>query len=205
MSFANYTDFKAAFESWADNDDMLARSDDFIALGHARLNRVLQLPSMLVTATAVTVAGEQWVSKPTDLLSMLRLALNTGSATRGLDFTPPADLDDTSCYNQEGVPEVYTFLGDRIRLGPVPNGVYTLTMTYYAKVATLSGAVPSNTFLVSTPDLLLYACLMEVTPWLKDTEMALAWNAKYQQALEEVQSDAEEERFSHGQLQMRNV
>lgn len=201
----SYTNFRTAFLSWADNDDVDAQADNMLTLVHARLNRMLKLEEMTTLVTASTTAGSPWVTKPDRYNGMRRLKVNTGTETEGLDFLPLGEFDDDISLNAPGRPTNFTILGDRIRLGPIPDGVYTLEMAYWKKQQVLSSIVTTNVFLEQVPDLLLYGCLVEAEPWLRDNEMFVLWEARYKTALQEVMKDTEGEAFPDGQLAMRHV
>ena len=201
----NYANFVTVFQSWADNDDVNAQVDYMLTLVHARLNRLLKLEEQTTLVTASTVAGDAWVAKPDRYNGMRRLKIDTGTSTLGLDFKPLAEFDDDIGLNSSGKPNSFTVLGDRIRLGPIPDGAYTLEMAYWKKQQVLSSPVTTNVFLEQVPDLLLYGCLVEAEPWLKDNEMFALWEARYQKALTEVAADTAEEAFPSGQLAVRAV
>jgi len=203
MSFDSYTSFKASLESYADNDDVAAVSDVLIAAAHARLNRSVRIEEMVVIATAETIGGDAWLGKPPGYRGARRLKATYGNGqVTGLDYTTLANMDDTTDYNQQGRPVVYTVLGDRIRLGPIPNAVITVEIAYYKEVETLSATVTTNAFLTQCPDLLLYACLTEAGIWMRDPEMQAVWENQYANRLAEVIAEVEEGSFPDGALAM---
>lgn len=207
MSFANYSEFVTSLQTFMDNTDANAQTDVFIAMAHARLNRTLRLDDMEVVAEASTVAGDRWVTKPAGYLGMRRLKLNYGSSqVRGLDYVTPGEIDDTPAYNAQGTPAVFTIVNNRIRLGPIPNAVFTLELAYYKAVDTLDATTTtSNAFLTEVPDLLLYACCVEAGVWMRDGEMKQYWQEQYNARMEEVKADDEMGKFPSGQLAMRAV
>lgn len=206
MSFTNYTTFVAALTSFMDNTDADAQVDTFIDLAHARLNRLVRLDEMETMATASTVGGNRWVTKPTGYMGMRRLKITLGTGrVLGLDYVTPGKMDDTPEYNNQGAPAVFTIVSNRIRLGPIPNGVFELEMAYYANVAVLSGSNTTNIFLAQIPDLLLYACMTEAGIWMRDPEMRTYWSAGFNDRYEETKTNDEMGRFPAGQLAMSVV
>jgi len=206
MSFANYADFKVALLSYADNDDVGTVVDTLIDAAHARMNRTVRIEEMVTLATAETVAGSAWLGKPPGYRGARRLKLTYGSGqVLGLDYVPLAKMDDEPAYNAAGVPQVFSVLGDRIRLGPIPNDVLTVEIAYFKEVDTISVTQTTNLFLQRCPDVLLYACLAEAGIWMRDADMEDRWTRQYLSRLAEVTKEYEEGGFPDGQLAMSAV
>jgi hypothetical protein len=83
-----------------------------------------------------------------------------------------------------GVPKKYTILASELQFAPIPDGVYTMQMLYYAAPTYLSDANPSNAFLANCPDALIYASLGEAEPYLMNDERLGTWAALYQRAID---------------------
>lgn len=202
MSFSDYEALKAAVIRWADNADVTARVDDFLALCHTRLNRVLRLEEMTTLAYTTTVVSSPWVVKPDGYMGMRRIKINDGK-TPALDHRTFAFIDGGVDSDQQGRPRVYAVVADRIRLAPVPNAVFELEVAYYERVPTLSPSVTTNVFLTTVSDLLLYGTLIEAEPYLKDHEMWGIWKDMYQRGLADQNADTEAARFPDGALEMQ--
>lgn len=202
MSFDTYANFVIEFTSWVDNDDAAAKATSFIELAQSHLNRELKLEDMVVLAEAETAAGDAWLPKPTGFQGMRRLKLGTGDQTEGLDYVTPAEMDDYSSNNIGGRPRVFTLLGNRIRLGPIPDAAYYVEMAYYRAVTPISTTVASNIFLEQAPKLLLAATLAEAYEWLRDESERAYWAGKRDALIQEHNTDADEGRFPDGQLAM---
>ena len=224
--YADYDALKAAIIRWVDNDDITIDNpgvvDDFIMLAHIRLNRETDLRQAGVFATFETVAGVKWAPLP-QLYSRMRRLKITGfdegdssappspsealarTSVNALTYKPPTFMDMTYSANQQGEPTWYCVMGDRFRLAPIPNAVYTLEAYYVQTVPTLSASQTTNVFLTECSDLLLYASLMEGQAYIKDPERLQTFITAYQAGLAALNLSTQEERFPDGDLAMTSV
>lgn len=67
-------------------------------------------------------------------------------------------------------------------LAPTPNATDTLEVLYYEQPAFLGEDFQTNWLTEYAPDLLLYASLLEATPFLKKDERVQLWQAMYDRA-----------------------
>lgn len=67
-------------------------------------------------------------------------------------------------------------------LAPTPNATDTLEILYYEQPAFLGEDFQTNWLTEYAPDLLLYASLLEATPFLKKDERVQLWQAMYDRA-----------------------
>lgn len=67
-------------------------------------------------------------------------------------------------------------------LAPTPNAADTLEILYYEQPAFLGEDFQTNWLTEYAPDLLLYASLLEATPFLKKDERVQLWQAMYDRA-----------------------
>jgi hypothetical protein len=68
--------------------------------------------------------------------------------------------------------------------GPFPDGAYTIQGTYYQAIPALSSGSPTNWLIQVAPMLLLYACLQQAAPFLKDAQQLTMWQSIYAQKLQ---------------------
>lgn len=204
-AFDDYASFETTFLQWADNADIAAQVDGFLALAHRRLDTELRLEATVRLASSLTGAGNPWVPKPDRMLTFKRLREGTGSDVVGLDYRSLSEFDDQHYLNQQGRPTNFTVLGDRIRLGPIPDGEYTLEIAYYRQPDVIGPTQAMNEYLEVCPHLLLYACLCETEPFIRDVEMAALWQEKYRMAINEVNEQTEHNRYPDGMLTVRSA
>jgi hypothetical protein len=74
-------------------------------------------------------------------------------------------------------------LAGELELYPTPDATYDINMTYIQKIASLSDSNTSNWLLADSPDLYLYAVLLETAIYLRDDERITAYAGMYQQKL----------------------
>lgn len=95
-----------------------------------------------------------------------------------------------------GNPEFYAdYDYDHFFFAVTPATAFTFELSYYARPEPLSSAVQVNWTTRNAPQLLLYACLLEAQPWLKNLSMLSMWQSQYAQVLASLQK--EETGFNH--------
>ena len=99
----------------------------------------------------------------------------------------------------------YTIIGDNYHLGPSPDAVYTIEITYYKKVDALSDAAPTNTMLTNNPDVYLYATLLEAAPFLQNHPDIPVWKLAYDEAIQKIQKADALDRHSGSVLRIINT
>jgi hypothetical protein len=82
-------------------------------------------------------------------------------------------------YGTSGVSSTAVFI-----FGPFPDSAYTIQGTYYQAIPALSSGSPTNWLIQTAPMLLLYACLLQAAPFLKDAQQIAMWQAIYTQRLQ---------------------
>jgi len=185
MALTTYSELKTAVASWLNRSDLTAQIPDFISLAEVRINRdvaKMNLVGLEKRATASTTSGDDYLATPSRMLSVKSLKLNT-NPVRVLKYMTPDSLSRLYT-GSTGVPKAYTVIGDEIKFGPAPDGVYTVEINYCAKETPLSSSNSSNWFMANTPDLLLYGALVEAEPFLKNDERIQVWSGMYSTGLD---------------------
>ena len=167
---------------WLDRPDLTNIIPTFITMGEYRLQRELRIRQMLVVATAQTTANDTTVGLPTNYLEMRDIHLET-TPIQNLKYYAPNTFYSNTRIKEAGKPMAYSIIGAEMQLSPIPDDSYTLQMLYYAKPTVLSDSNSSNVFLANTPDLLLYATLLEAEPYLKKDARVQTWATMYERAL----------------------
>jgi hypothetical protein len=182
MSITNYSDLKTTIASYLARSDLTAQIPDFIQLAETRLRRELRIRQMLKVVTTATVAGDGTVELPSDYLQMRDLHMNT-NPIQTLGYQSPSNFYRNTNAAISGVPLQYTVLAQEFQFAPIPDGIYTLQMIYYATPPYLTTSNTSNVFLANCPDLLLYGALGEAEPYLMNDARLQTWAAMYDRAL----------------------
>ena len=80
-------------------------------------------------------------------------------------------------------------------LAVAPSGAFEFEMSYHERPDPLSDAMQVNWTTRNAPQLLLYACLLEAQPWLKNPAMLAMWQSQYAEMIAALQR--EEQGFNH--------
>jgi hypothetical protein len=183
MALSTYSDLKTTVANYLARSDLTATIPDFITLAENRLRRELRIRQMLKVVTASTTANDSTLSLPSDFLELRDLHIDS-NPDYALEYYNPNIFFRNAVASTVGVPRKYTIMASELQFAPIPDGVYTVQMLYYAAPAYLSDAAPSNAFLANCPDALIYASLGEAEPYLMNDERLATWAALYQRAID---------------------
>ena len=178
MALASYDDLLTSLAGWSNRTDLTAILPDFVALAEARISRDVRVRKQVSQATLTTVADTQGVTLPTDWLETENVTLVGNPPTNISVITP--ELMDVKYPEgiRTGKPAVYCIVGDEMQLGPTPDGVYSITLDYYAKFAALSSA-GVNWLLTNHPGIYLAGAMAELSLYLADDQRIALWDQKY--------------------------
>lgn len=199
MALGTYSELQTAVAEWAwrqGDTEFAARVPDLITLGEKRINDDLRIANQEATATVTLTSSAG--SLPADYLEMRRVVANVSpvSVLQGISAEQAIELYPTSA---AGYPVDYTIVGSTITV--YPSTTANLSIVYYASVPTLSIGSPTNWLLTKAPQLLLYAALVEASPYMMDDARSQTWGALYERALAKLQASDNVGRF--GQMQSR--
>jgi hypothetical protein len=202
MSFATYSDLQTSIAGYLARTDLTTQIPDFITFAENRLRRELRVRQMLKSVTTATVSGDSTVEVPSDFLEIRDFVALTNPITP-LSYSSPSTLSNDPVASQVGVPRSYTILANEFLLAPIPDGIYTLRLLYYAAPAYLSSTNTSNVFLNVAPDALLYASLLEAEPYLYNDARINTWGSMYDRAISTLTKSDESTQYSGVPLAMK--
>ena len=202
MSFATYSDLKTSIAGYLARSDLTSQIPDFITFAENRLRRELRIRQMLKSVTTATVSGDSTVELPSDFLEIRDFVALTNPITP-LNYSSPSALSNDPVASQVGVPKSYTILANEFLMSPVPDGVYTLRLLYFAAPTYLSSSNASNVFLTTAPDALLYAALIEAEPYLMNDARINTWGTMYDRAISSLTKSDEQGQYSGVPLAMK--
>jgi hypothetical protein len=182
MAITTYAELQSAIASWMVRPDLTAVIPDFITLFEAMANRKLRTRQQETVATLTPSSGA--ASLPADYLAWRRLTW-TGSAIRELEYVHPSYLKALYPTSPSDIPRLWTVEGSSILIRPVDDTA--LSFLYYAKIASLSDASPTNWLLASHPDLYLFGSLVEAQAYVIDAEKAALWKLRRDELIDEIQ------------------
>ena len=202
MSLSTYSDLQTSIANYLARSDLTSQIPDFITFAENRLRRELRIRQMLKSVTTATVANDSTVELPADFLQVRDFVVMTNPLTP-LSYSSPSSLSNDPRASEVGVPKSYTILANDFQMSPVPDGVYTVKLLYFAAPAYLSSSNTSNVFLTAAPDALLYASLIEAEPYLMNDARINTWGTMYDRAIASLAKSDEEGQYSGVPLAMK--
>ena len=204
MAIDSFTTLKSAIANWLDRDDLSDQLPDFIALNEALFNRVLRIRPMETIVTEATVGGTKSYDLPTGYVQMREIHLDTSPVT-SLQYITPEMLYRVWAGSSSGKPDSYSIIGDKIFFGPTPDSAYNYTMTYYKTFEGLSDSNTTNWVILNAPDVYLYGALLQAEPFLQNDQRIPVWERGLRQALSDLQSQDDKDRYSGSELRVMNT
>lgn len=162
MSISTYAELKTAVDAWLHRGDLASMIADFVTLGEAYLNRVINTPEMEENATVTTSTSDRFASLPSGCKQVKSLADSDGELMRPAlaGYVQADSVGATS-----GKPRFYA-VTDRFEFDRVSDQVYSLSCIYTKKLDIETDT--TNWLLTDHPDCYLYAALMQATPYIKN-------------------------------------
>ena len=193
-AFTSYDNLKTNIADYLARSDLTDKIPMFVSLAEKRLNRDLRLRQMLQQSTYSLTSGYK-VPTPTDFLEMKDIHIDANPVIN-LNFKTVSQFYRLGNSSTTGEPINYTLVSDNFVLAPRPVSSPTvINMTYYKIPKVLSDTNPSNEYLEVCPDLLLYASLVESTPFLMNDERLATWEALYTRGLTSITKSDEQSEF----------
>lgn len=152
-----------------------------------------------VLNTRVT-QGQYYISKPARWKKTLSMKVAPAAGESTPPGTPMLIRDQAlvSLINREsprGEPQYYSDWDyDNWLLAPTPDVSYDIEIVYQGRIQPLDSNNQVNLITRECPQLLLYACLVEASVYLKSFEKLQVWQPLHDQALQALKSE-DNERF----------
>ena len=218
MAINTYATLQTAVANWLDRSDLTDRIPEFIALGEARMNRLLRLAIMLnvdettLGGAAKLVGGTRDYALPSGYLQMVDFHLRTNPITT-LSYITPENMNRMWAGSGAGKPTAYTIFSDnstgtpikKVRLGPSPASAYDYSMMFYKKIEPLSVDNTTEPMLTDNPDVYLYSALLEAAPFLMNDERVQLWATAFTQAVDDLQAQDNKDRHSGSAMRVMNT
>lgn len=152
MAITNYSELQSAVATWLDRTDLADVMPDFIALGENYINygggagEPLRVREMQKDISLPVENGV--VVLPHDFLSLISISKDASEQTLS-----------------------YRIIGEDLRINDWSGG--DVNLIYYARIAALSDANPTNWLLQKHPDIYLRASQMMAAEFIKDMAQAV--------------------------------
>jgi len=207
-----YNDLVAAVTEYLARDQdatLIARIPTFIQLAEAKFNRLLfcrQMETRAITVTDPTQTEPEYIAMPVGFQSMRRIRVTSIQGKPRLQYKSGSELDEFRYTRGDvpGEPEYFTTFGNEIELCPTPDNNYTIEMVYRQSIPPLDGVTNiTNWLLADSPDLYLYATLLESAPYIKEDERIQTWALGVQTSIDALNELEKTSNFNAGPLVMR--
>lgn len=170
----------------------------FIQQAEERIYNTVQIPALRKNVTGVTTNGNQYLSCPSDFLSVFSMAIIDGDGNyeymlnKDVNFLRAAYPNPST----EGLPKYYALFGPTVAsniisdelsfiLAPTPDDAYDVELHYYYYPESITVAADGRTWLGDNySPVLLYGTLVEGYTFLKGEQDLIAlYDGKYKEAM----------------------
>lgn len=198
-----YASLQTQIENWLNREDQSDNIPTFIQLAEQTLSRDIRVRKLQDRGTfTINADGD---ALPSDFDSMEDWYLDGPTYYGSIELVPAAVIPAyRAAYGTTGVPRVAANVENVLRYGPQPDQAYDSKMTYWRKIAELSSSQTTNWLLLDSPDVYLFASLVEAEPFLKNDDRVQLWKGKLDEALEGIEDETERRQFS-GPLRGRRL
>lgn len=182
---------------------VIAQIPDFIYLAQIRIPREMKLLGFRQEVTGTfngTVQSSGIMQKPSDWRKTIAFYVGTG--TDNNTHTPILQRDYDyirTVYPDASVQDTPRFYGDadynHWLVQPSPPSALPFKVAYYSTLTYLDPTTQTNWLTQNAPDLLLYASLLEATPFVKTDERIPVWQGYYNAAKSALQIQEIESRY----------
>jgi len=163
---------------------VFAQLPRLINTAERRIATELKIQGFIKVVTAPTVPNQPVYAKPDRWRDTIAITIN---------YLPilPRSYDYLRNYwpvpTETGTPEFYAdYDYDHWLIVPTPATVASMEILFYELPALLDDETQTNWLTAYAPNLLLYGCLVEATPFLKDDTRIPVWQAMYDRAAESI-------------------
>ena len=168
MAITTYAELQAFVTAHLELDaDTEAQLPNLIQLAECELGRMILDPRREVVATATTTAAVQTVALPEDFIQARSVLIDDDYTLSAVNLNV---LQGFCADSASGRPQVYAVTNQSLAFGPIPDAVYTLTLTYLASLTALSNSATSNWLLETSPDAYVFAVLLQTEAYLHNDE-----------------------------------
>ena len=196
-----YATLKSDIAGWLLRDDLTAAIPSFIRLAEASIRRDIRIRQMLRTYTLAISAQSQ--SLPEDFMELQRICVDSATAPE-LVYMPPPALYASSAYSDGGEPAFFTIEGEYLITAPDATGNDVL-LSYYKAYSALTNDSDTNWLLTNAYDVYLYGSLSHASPYIKEDDRTMLWNAGYKDAVEKLNSAERRSFFAGATLYPQSV
>jgi len=158
-----------------------------INLAERRIARELKIQGFINVVTAQLAAGNPVIAKPDRWRDTVSVFIGTGTDNNSRSALYTRSYDYLRSYwpdaTQTGEPLFYSdYDYNHWLVAPTPDEDYPIEILYYQLPPLLTEEAQTNWLTENAPEILLYATLLEATPFLKNDERIPVWQNMYDRA-----------------------
>ena len=189
----NYGQLKEHFNELLNRSDITSTlTTRFIDQGIARIQRSLRTPMSERVLEVNIAAKTETMTLPSDFLEIISLY----HSTKELQRVPMSRYRELTDGIYEGKPKYFARQAEKLFLFPQPSDG-KLVLYYHGEFPPLSADSDENVLIQAAPDIVLYAALSFAADYYLD-QRAEIFEAKFQQFLNELQSQADDQELQGG-------
>lgn len=165
-----------------------------VNLAERRIARELKVQGLINVLTGTFQAGLAVYPKPDRWRTTV--SFNFGSGDQNNEYTQlfPRDYEYVRSYwpdrTQTDVPIFYAdYDYNNWIISPTPDAAYPFEVLVYQILPLLDESNQTNWLTEYAPQVLLYACLLEATPFLKNDERIAVWQQMYDRAAQSLNGE----------------
>lgn len=199
MAISTFAELKTSVADWLNRADLTAVIPDFISLAEAQINRQLRTHDMVKRVQATI--DSDYFTVPTDWLETISL-IRTSTKTHPFVYVSYEELNRLKGLPLSGDSRYYTLIDGKFLIYPAASSESPITveLMYFGKIPALSDSNTTNWLLTKSPDLYLYATLMQAEPYLKNDERLAVWSASMSGIMENMRLEGERAKRPTGGL-----
>lgn len=151
-----------------------------ITLAERRLARELKIQGFIRAVTTTVTSGQAVYTKPDRWRDTISVFINKNPVfARSLEYCKSYWPDSS----ETGTPGFYAdYDYSRWLIVPTPNADQVMEVIYYEQPPLLDDSTQTNWLTDYAPNALLYASLLEATPFLKNDDRLQVWQGMYDRA-----------------------
>ena len=186
-----YTTLKSAIQDYTQNTESTFVADLAIIIqqGEDRIIKSVELPNFRKNVTGSLTNGNQYLTAPDDYLYPFSLAVLDDSNNYSYLISTDVSFirEAYPSASSTGVPKHYAQFDDSsFIVGPSPNANLNVELHYYYIPTSISASADGTSWLgTNTPELLLYASLVEAYTFMKgEPDIMASYEKRFQEALQ---------------------
>ena len=158
-----------------------------INLGERHCVQKLKVEGFIEAFVSTMTTGTPAYAKPDRWRKTVSINYGTGTGNNTMNILLPRSYEYCITYAPDdtitGPPLFYAeYDYQHWRFSPCPDAAYPFQVLAYCQPALLDDAVQTNWLTTYAPNLLLYASLLEATPFLKNDERIPTWQGLFEEA-----------------------